>query len=101
MDYSDAITEATNCWFDDAYTDSLTYNGTAVRGHVNFYASSPDGVLAEIMVKKSDVPSPAYRDVIIFEGVTYYAMGPEKEVIKEGDAVSWTIWISRDVKAQW
>jgi hypothetical protein len=102
MTFNDAIATASAAWFDSGITEAMTYNSASIRGHFEFLESGPEGVQAVVTVLKDDVSAPAYRDVVVYGGETYYAVrGPTGAVVRRGDAVSWEIYVSRDEGVRW
>jgi hypothetical protein len=101
MTFNIAITHAAAAWFSEGMTEAVTYNGTSIRGHIEYLESGPDGCQAVVTVRKADVPAPAYRDQVTVGGVAWRAVqGPSGRVIRSGDAVSWEIYLNRDERAK-
>jgi len=125
MSFQAAIETALSAWFSDSITDPINYKGNAIRGHVEFAESGPDGSPGTVTVKRADVSEPQYRDKIVLDGfsladesgnpiedeggdamvsegeVFYAVKGPSGSVIKSGDSASWTIYINKDEGAGW
>jgi hypothetical protein len=97
MTFNDAIASAADVWFGTGITEAITYNSVSIRGHVQ-YADGGDrhaGKFALLEVLKTDVPSPAYRDIVVYGGVTFYVVkGPNGQIVHSGDQISWTLFLS-------
>jgi hypothetical protein len=100
MTLNSAIATASAAWFSEGITDAITYNGTPIRGHIEYAETGPDGVQALLEIQKADVPNPALDDVVVYSGQTFRVSsvgGRDGNVIKSGDSISWTVFLSRNV----
>jgi hypothetical protein len=100
MTFNSAMTQASAAWFDSGITDAITYNGASIRGHIEFAETNPDGVQALLEIRRADVAEPALDDVVVYGGDTFYvssAGSRDGSVIKAGDGVSWTVYLSRNI----
>jgi len=82
----------------DEHAQTVTYNGTeitAVDGYAALMGEDNNAVkrVKTLWVKVSDVASPAYRDTVIIDSVTWY-VGPEEEF--RGDTHTWELPLYRD-----
>lgn len=100
MAFSTALEQDLSVFFstDDFVQETITYSGVSIGALVDYGDSDKDReynrdyktIKAIILVKQSDVTLPAYRDVIIIGGATWYA---QRNV--EGDGYVWSIGIER------
>jgi hypothetical protein len=90
-DFQDAVADAMQIWFSDDIADTVTYNGQDIKAHVSYeqnlneQTGSADA-RAQIVVKKSDVAAPDYRDTVVIGSDTWKVRN-----IKEGDGYTWTL----------
>ena len=94
MGFADEIARAMPTWFGADMTDAVTYNGVALRGHAEYdsdldHRTGAVMARATLMVKRSDVPAPAYRDTAVIAGVTWRVFN-----IESGDEHTWTLNIT-------
>jgi hypothetical protein len=86
------------------FGESITYNGVSINCHFNQgawpFAKAWNGDAAVIVVAKSDVATPGYRDTIIRSGVTWKVYAEEdRSTITEGDDLSsWLILLYKGEK---
>ena len=102
MSFNAAIDQAAEVWFGTDLAESVSYGGSDIQAHLEYLEAGPEGVEALLTVQRSDVASPTYRDVVVADGATFYVVnGPDGRVIKAGDQVSWTVYLSRDERGVW
>jgi hypothetical protein len=82
----------------DEHAQAITYNSAAIDAVESFsnLMSKDDGAVKKVKtvwVKVSDVASPAYRDTVVINGITWY-VGPEEE--HQGDQFVWELPLYRD-----
>ena len=82
----------------EEHAQAITYNGApiyAVESFSNLMDQNQAAVkkVKTLWVKVSDVASPAYRDTVVINGVTWY-VGPEEE--HQGDQFVWELPLYRD-----
>lgn len=82
----------------DEHAQAITYNSAAITGVESFSNLLGNDAAAvkrvkTVWVKVSDVASPAYRDTVVINGVTWY-VGPEEE--HSGDQLVWELPLYRD-----
>lgn len=77
MSLKDEMAADLSIFFNSAeFAESVTYNGSAILAIINRQAEPTfigDNIAdyAEILIKKSDVASPAYQDIIQFDSATW------------------------------
>ena len=94
MSFSEEAARAMETWFGPDMAEAVVYNGVAIRGHADYGSDSDHrtgAVMARatLMVKRSDVPAPAYRDTAVIAGVTWRVLN-----IESGDEHTWTLNIT-------
>ena len=85
----------------DEFAQTVTYAGSQIPA---IFASGEDlasrseslAATALLIVRVSDVASPAYRDVVVIGSDTWYVRGRNG-----GDAYTWTLAIERDERPVW
>lgn len=100
MSFATALEQDLSTFFstDDFVQETITYSGSSVNALVNYgdsgrnieYNKDYKATKAIILVKQSDVTLPAYRDVIVIGGATWYA---QRNI--EGDGYVWSVGIER------
>ncbi|WP_054031018.1 head-tail joining protein [Desulfatitalea tepidiphila] len=98
MNLDDAKSAALAVWFDTGIAESITYNGSAIPGHISY--SEPGKAAyanhAVLTVRRSDVPAPAYRDTVVIDGATWRVYQDDGQApICGGDELTWDIPIMR------
>jgi len=96
MGFSDEIARAMTTWFGADMTDAVTYNGAAIRGHVEY---NPDAdhrtgsvmARATLHVRRADVPAWAYRDTVAVGGLTWSVLS-----LAGADTHTWTLNLIRN-----
>jgi hypothetical protein len=94
--FSDAAANAMTVLFDADRSGAIavTYDGTAIKAHVRYHDAS--GKFADLLVKKSDVPDPAYNDPVVIDGNTWRVyQDKDRGPILEGGAYTHKILIHR------
>jgi len=94
MSFSEEAARAMEIWFGPDMAEAVVYNGVALRGHADYGSDSDNhtgAVMARatLMVMRSDVPAPAYRDTAVIAGVTWRVLN-----IEAGDELTWTLNIT-------
>ena len=94
MSFSEEAARAMEIWFGSDMAEAVVYNGVSLRGHADYGSDSDHrtgAVMARatLMVKRSDVPTPAYRDTAVIVGVTWRVLN-----IEAGDELTWTLNIT-------
>lgn len=105
MTLADQLTTDLPVFFDtDDFGQTITYNGSSIIAIVD-YGISPAGEnarTARIVVKASDVPAPAYRDLAIIGSDTWRVFrDPKQEVAVKGDGHVWELTLIRDERPMW
>ena len=105
MSFATQITNDSSVFFnaDEFSTATITYGGTSIDAIVDYSESLDDSMYgakskiryANIEIKVSDVASPAYRDVVVIDLVTWHV----KKVLK-GDGINWIVQLYRDERPQ-
>lgn len=96
MNFSDAITDALAQWFGGDLSTTVTYAGSAISAvdNIGAYPQRESDVRrrrATLIVKRSDVSAPAYRDKVVIGADTWYVLG-----VLKGDDYTWTLDIHLD-----
>jgi len=98
MAFSDLKTSALSLQFStDYFADTVTYNGSEIPAVVDYMENpdEPPGTQhdrCEILVRSSDVASPAYRDTVVINSVTWRVFKPKSS----GDNEVHVIQLYRD-----
>ena len=83
----------------DEFAQTITYKGASIKAIVHYGPRrSSSGVIscdAWILVKVSDVATPAYRDPVVIDSDTY-RVRVDKDTQPEGDGYTWTIDLKKD-----
>lgn len=85
----------------DEFAETVVYNGADVLAIVN-RGSSPNitetvATECSIRVQVSEVPSPAYRDVVVIGSDTFYVLQDDRETPrKTDDGLEWIIPLYSD-----
>ena len=88
----------------DEFAQAITYNGASINALVDYgmYDSGENARTARIIVKASDVPSPAYRDPVVIGSDTWRVFrDPNREVAVKGDGHVWELALIRDERPVW
>ena len=101
MSFSEEAARAMETWFGPDMAEAVVYNGVAIRGHADYGSDSDHrtgAVMARatLMVKRSDVPNPAYRDTAVIAGDIWRVLS-----IASGDELTWTLNLSKDDRPVW
>lgn len=79
--------------------EPITYDGSLIFGHVDYGDGEvrANASKAILEVRREDVPSPAYRDPVIVDGVTWHVYRDDRNGERiTGDSISWRIPLTRD-----
>ena len=101
MDMGPAISNAMGVLFSAGLTTGITYNGSAIRAHIEYGGGSTGSVAdtAVIEVQVADVETPQYRDPVIINGTTWRVYHDRnQEAVIKGDGHTWRIPIKKDEK---
>jgi hypothetical protein len=76
----------------DQFGETITYNGVTITVQFDethyMHEKLFNGRAAIVCVKKADVPSPSYRDVIVRGGVTWHVYSDDMRNVQiEGDGL--------------
>lgn len=97
MAFSDDADTALDYWFStDAGAVSVTYAGASVYAHVAYGPGQDGGKGATLEVRVSDVATPAYRDTVVIDSVSWEVARPDGQAAYEGDGYSWKLPLVRD-----
>lgn len=99
MNLAEAKAAALETWFSSAHADEITYNGTAIYGHLSYGGgNAPTARHATLTVQVSDVAAPTYRDAVVINSTTWRVYSDGGEAIIAGDGLTWDIPLIRDEK---
>jgi len=105
MTLAEQLTTDLSVFFDaDDFATTVTYNGTDILALVDFGMNSDgdNARTARIIVKTSDVASPAYRDTVVIAGTSWRVFrDPDTEVAVKGDGQVWELSLVRDERPVW
>lgn len=107
MDFNEAISTATPHWFAEGITDPITYNGSEIRGSLeyrnvsNITSNARDAKHAVLMISPDDVPNPQKGDVVVVDGTTWKVHQDERgDAVIEADACSITVILIRNERTR-
>ena len=97
MTFKNMITSDLSVIFNiNELADTIIYNGSSIQALIGYGEcyddqSNVNAVKANIAVKLSDVPSPAYDDTVVIAGVTWRVLNIEK-----GNGYVWDLNLIRN-----
>lgn len=102
MSFDDIANAALDVWFELGFAETVVYdNGEdqpfQVQAHVQSSSDSPNAIHSKLLVKKTDIPEPKYRDKVTISGSVWRVLKDEAQgAVLKDDGYTWEIPIVRD-----